>query len=239
MKGAFLALLLASAASAQTAPQPGFFVNMQNLWFDSEYATDFEYAPRFMLGYDDIVGARMRYWSFDHASQYSVSNNGGSIRRLDFDVIDLEATTRVGDILLSGGARIAHIDYNRHLFDPGQTIDEHEKTDLGGVTIAGEGRTNLVSVVAAVYGGRLSILQGDWSGDRTNGTNDDLNLQNETFVVPEAFAGLEARFTQFFTRFTVELQEWNGRARAGDFNQSPGGHDFGFTGYGFDLGWVF
>jgi hypothetical protein len=35
-----LALLVASTARAQNPPQPGFFVDMQFLWFDSPIVTD-------------------------------------------------------------------------------------------------------------------------------------------------------------------------------------------------------
>jgi len=109
---------------------------------------------------------------------------------------------------------------------------------FGGLTFAADGRTPIASVVSVVYGGRLSILQGDWSGHREGGALPSANLKNEKMLVPEVYAGIESTFGRVFTRFGIEFQEWNRRGRAGE-EMTSGGHDFGFTGYGFDLGYMF
>jgi hypothetical protein len=242
-------MLAAAAAWAQSPPQPGFFADLQMLWFDSEYNPERALAPRIVLGYDDVVGARVRYWGYDEASTLIVPIVGNSpgfdrSHRLDFDVIDLEALTHLrlnhSDFLFAGGARLAHIDHNQYnvmrLPNGDQVIESgnDEKTDAAGATFAGEGRTNLVSAVSAVYGGRLSVLQGDWQ----TGTS----FREELTTVTEAFAGAEVKFGRAFTRLTVEFQNWDGKARSGLYGfNNPGadGHDFTFTGYGFDVGWVF
>jgi hypothetical protein len=168
-------------------------------------------------------------------------------------VIDVEATTHIrrewSDFLLSGGARLAHIDHNRVETNSvyigptlhSETFSSYEKTDLGGVTLAAEGRTSLLPIASILYGGRLSMLQGDWQGDLSTtwwGTDPAYNLQNETFIVPEVFTGVEMRLGRAFTRLSIEFQDWQGRVRSGP-DGSTGGHDFGFTGYGVDLGYSF
>lgn len=248
-------MLLASTAHAQSTPTPGFFADAQVLWFDSEYNSDFELAPRFILGYDNDLGARVRYWTYDHDSFLNVPIVGASsgfdrTQRLAFDVIDLEGLTHIrwesSDVLVSGGARIAVIDHdvsqtNRNVIG-NQIIEETynatEGATFGGLTFAADGRTRIFSTISAVYGGRLSILQGDWSGRREAGLLPSANMKNETMLVPEVYAGIEATLGRYFTRFGIEFQEWNGRGRAGEA-MATGGHDFGFTGYGFDLGLVF
>jgi hypothetical protein len=162
--------------------------------------------------------------------------------RLDFDVTDIEALTHVrheySDILFSGGARIGHIDYNFYQVSRSpvngdivsSTTGGGYKMDLGGVTFAAEGRTLIFSSLSAVYGGRLSMLK----------VVDGGLSRNETFFVPEGFAGLEAQFGRAFTRVSMEFQEWNSRVRTGTaMLNNPTSQDFGFTGYGFDVGWVF
>ena len=227
----------ASAAHAQNPVEPGFFVDTQVLWFDSEITGDFELAPRFIAGYDNTVGMRVRYWTYDHAAE--VHRNHLTHQRLDFDVIDLEATTHIRweytDFQFAGGARIAHIDHTtyRPLSQPVPETD-FEKTTMGGITAAGEGRTHLfrtdVCGAAFVYGGRLSMLQGDWEG---NPGAASYNVQNDRFIVPEVFTGVEAHYGQVFARMTVEMQEWKGR------DVGLASRNYGFTGYGVNLGYSF
>ncbi len=236
--------LSASTAWAQNPPQPGFYVDSQVLWFDSRINDDFELAPRYVFGYDDAVGARVRYWSYDHGTLETIPLVGSISQRLDLDVIDLEATTHLrhggSDFVFSGGARIAHIDVNNY-FDTSITpTTRFEKSTMGGVTLAGEGRTNIVGDeqwgTAFVYGGRLSLLQGDWEGDDSSTLSDfELNVQNERFIVPEAFTGVEIRYGRAFTRLTVEMQDWQGSSSSNTLVF----HKFGFTGYGVDVGWSF
>lgn len=236
----FLLAMLPSIAFGQSPPQPGFFSAVQMLWFDSEFNADAELAPRVVFGFDDVVGWRARYWSYDHAASMNhpiVGNSWGFDRtvRLDFDVIDLEAMTHVrhehSDLLLSGGARIAHIDYNFFQLNRGlangnyeeNTWNSWQKNDPCGVTFAAEGRTLVVTNFSAIYGGRVSALK--------------------NFFVPEGFAGVEVQLGRAFTRLSVEIQEWDQRTRTGingaGQNNFGDGQNYGFTGYGFDLGWTY
>lgn len=258
-KAALLALLLTTAAAqAQNPPQPGFYFDTQVLWFDSPI-TDFhngsnaadesgqiELAPRFILGYDgDGIGARVRWWTFDRTARIYSPAILEADTTLTVDVVDLEATTHIrgetSDFLLSGGARIAAFGIDEHLVI--QDVTTFEKAVLGGVTLGGEGRTSIFANdlwgTAFIYGGRLSLLQGDWEGDRpyTPFVDTELNLQNERFIVPEVFTGIEAHYGRAFTRLTVELQQWEGK----EYDTYGGivGHNFGFTGFGFDMGYSF
>jgi hypothetical protein len=242
-----LIALAASTAWAQNPPQPGFFVDNQVLWFDSRLTDDFELAPRLVFGYDDAIGARVRYWSYDEGT-FEIFG-GGTLQernRLDFDVIDLEATTHLRreghDFLFAGGARIAHIDRNNNTIGVLSNTTTFEKTTMGGVTLAAEGRTSIFAAeswgTAFVYGGRLSLLHGDWEGDNSDTMTPDtgLNVQNERFIVPEVFTGVELHYGNVFTRMRVEMQDWQGGATE---TFTTVNHNFGFTGYGVDLGVTF
>src|SRR5829696_2681060 len=98
-------VLAASTARAQNPPQPGFFVDAQLLKFNSDIRESYELSPRYVFGYDDVLGARVRYWGYDHNTQWQ-EGIATNTNRLDFDVIDLEATTHVryegSDFLFAG-----------------------------------------------------------------------------------------------------------------------------------------
>jgi hypothetical protein len=231
---------LASVARAQNPPQRGFFADVQMLWFDSEVNDAFKLSPRFVAGYDDVVGARVRYWTFDNSGFNPIAavtrQDGFGFQSLDLDVVDLEATTHIrhdgSDFLFSGGARIAGIHW--HHFDSVVFHRLDEKTTLGGVTVAAEGRTTMLAREAwgsaFVYGGRLSMLEGEWSTLVGVPSFGDFGIQNERFIVPEVFTGVELNYGRLFTRLSVEMQDWRAESD---------GHNFGFTGYGFDLGYRF
>lgn len=225
-----LMALLASTSAAQNSPQPGLYADIQMLWFDSPIRDEnlgsdvrddsglTEFAPRFIIGYDDDLGARIRWWTFER----NTTLLGGSFTSTDvrqtFDVVDLEATTHVrwaaSDILLSGGARIAHIDRFEHYL--GGNFDIEQKATLYGITLAGEGRTKIYAHdlwgAAFVYGGRFSVLEGDWGGSMSRSVfiMPPPFPQNERFIVPEVFTGLEGNYGRAFTRLTVEMQDWTG-----------------------------
>jgi hypothetical protein len=247
------ALSLPSIVIAQNPPQPGWFVDTQFLWFNSpiKYLSSSpllrvydrpglaEVAPRFVVGYDDVVGARARWWSMDRTA--SPPDIGGTVygpSRFQLDVVDLEATTHIrhntSDFLFAGGARIAQININERAFEPWQTT--FEKGNLAGLTAAAEGRTNIFGTdiwsANFVYGGRLSLLSADWHGQSFSATfRQDIN--NDRYIVPEIFTGIEGCYRSAFTRLTVEMQDWRGSAEGQSW------HNYGFTGFGFDLGWRF
>ncbi len=159
--------------------------------------------------------------------------------RLQFDVVDLEATMHVRDtgwdFLVAAGARLAAIEADEAIVNGAPF---HEQGDFGGVTLASEGRRSLIAgnnwSANAVCGGRLSMLKGAWSGPLVpyNAT-DYYRDYNERYLVPEVFAGLEASYGHAFSRVTVEIQDWRGGTLG-----APR-HDYAFTGFGFDVGWTF
>jgi hypothetical protein len=250
-----LALLVASTARAQNPPQPGFFVDMQFLWFDSPIVTDFhdsqqfngtlfrdepglvEFAPRLIAGYDDVLGARVRWWTFDRATMIHGSGVVSN-EQFNFDVIDLEATTHLRrddfDFLLAGGARLASIERNVVYFEEWQTT--HEQGQFGGLTLAGEGRASIYANdtwgASLIGGARLSMLKGGWTGESFSASFRP-DWLNDRYTVPELFAGIEAHYGRAFSRLTVEMQDWRG-SDIGAFR-----HDYDLTGFGFDLGWSF
>jgi hypothetical protein len=248
-----LVVLVAEPAWAQNPPEPGFFADLQMLWFDSPIRGDdyvgtsntaqdaggfVEFAPRLIMGYDDTIGARVRWWTYDRSTVIDSPAFLAENKRLNFDVVDLEATTRVryggSDLLFAGGARIASIETDTVFPETDRMI--HEEAGLGGVTFAAEGRTGIFSNdiwgVSAVYGGRLSLLKAEWDGQATSAFyHQDTN--NTRYNVSEAFAGVEARYRRAFSRITVEMQDWEGDRRGLPH------HNYGFTGFGFDVGWSF
>jgi hypothetical protein len=181
---------------------------------------------------------------YDHEAEWRGGIPGTDTdRRLDFDVVDLEATTHIkhvwSDFQFAGGVRIASIE--SRIYSLPFDFTARESTTLAGVTMAGNGRTpiavNDTWGVAFIYGGRLSLLQGDWDGELSNNPNFQpaLNMQNERFIVPEVSTGVEVNYGRTFTRLSVEMQDWRGNA----YDGSTLGHKFGFTGCGFDLGVMF
>lgn len=222
MKRLFLLLaLLPAIARAQSPPQPGFFADMQALWFDSSIGGDLDFAPRFVLGYDNDVGGRVRYWTYGQSNLAP----GAEVReRLTLDAIDLEATTHLryeaADFVLSGGARIGQLSFSRDFLLFGTR--DARSLDFAGLTFAADGRTLLAGTetwrTSLVYGGRLSMLDGDWQGVA--------NTPRDRLIVPEVSTGVEAAYGHAFTRLTVEMASWDSRDRA----------RYNFTGWGFDLG---
>jgi hypothetical protein len=253
-----LVALFASSARAQNPPQPGFYFDTQFLWFESPVRDEFtppfrprdesgfvELAPRFIIGYDNDFGARVRWWTVDReATIFSVAVLPYH-KTYQLDVIDLEATTHLqhgsSDFLFSGGARIAELEWHQvfEVDPPGSVADptEHEEASFGGVTLAGEGRTGIYSTeswaTSFIYGGRLSLLDADWTGSSGFAPPFFPGGGNTRYIVPEVFTGIEARYGRAFTRLSFEMQDWRGNVPASVR------HSFDFTGLGFDLGFSF
>jgi len=121
--------------------------------FDNEYG----WGHRFILGYDtgDGIGARLRYWMFNHGNTTNPPPPLNSIN-IDMDALDAEVTLneqmRNWDILVTGGVRYARAEF----------------TDLGGILGAGagantyfEGYGPTVSLEATRDVGRFYVV-GDW-----------------------------------------------------------------------------
>jgi hypothetical protein len=173
----------------------------------------YEFSPRVTLGFRDTgkLDGRARYWSYDHDTR---SLAGGTLN-VEFDVLDLEGTYlflgQRSELLLASGLRMASID----LSEGGTTAG----ADLLGITLAADGRTCLCEIDNGLftwaYGGRLSILGGDWGGEAGNAFVTSLT-QDDNVIVHELHAGIDYavcyRDFDFHTRFGFEMQNWQSDA---------------------------
>lgn len=187
-------------------------------------------SPRFVLGYESAggLGARVRYWNYSRATRLIGQDDD---IRFELDVIDLEGTNHIQfhrtDLRLGGGLRLADVN----------TLDvdnDAAYNDMCGLTVAADLRTQFALLnnrVAAVYGGRISLLGGDWDGSTGH---DFINRSRDNnIVVHELYSGLEYRQNfggrNFFTRMVWEMQTWQ--------NDSMERADsFGFVGPSLQLG---
>jgi hypothetical protein len=111
-------------------------------------------------------------------------------------------------------------------------------TDLVGLTLAADGLTPLGMFpgghVGLVYGGRLSILGGDWGGE-TNAFIDE-KVRNDNVVVQELYGGVEIarciRAINVHARLLFEMQNWRSDVLAQDANIPS----IGFFGPGVQIG---
>ena len=147
----------------------------------------YELSPTYILGVRNLgaVDGRIRYWN------YSRNTNvlGDGDIRLKWDVADFEAVHRFegqrSSVDLSAGIRLAKI----RLRD-----DENAKSgsNLAGLTMAADGLTACHCMsegyYAWVYGGRLSLLGGNWSGDDDSAFVDH-HVSDDNVLVTELYAG--------------------------------------------------
>jgi hypothetical protein len=221
-----LLLLLSSTAYGQIYSDVDFLATeLQSPVLGTDW-DGFDFTTRIELGYEhNSYGIRARYWRYDESFDFSPDVPFG----IEFNVIDLEATKRMGDFLVSGGFRIA---------DESLSITQTEAdTTQFGVTFAAEGNSGLLGGecwgLSAVYGGRISLLQGDW--DWHPGISTTLQqigrFQNDAQQVLEGFAGLEAYYGHAFTRVALEMQNWESNAI-----ERRGWLDTGFTSIGTTVG---
>jgi len=195
----------------------------------------YELAPRFVVGYESAggVGARARYWTYGRTS--AILNEDADIR-FEFDVLDIEATSRFrtkrSELVLGGGFRFATVDINLD----GESVSNN----MPGLTFAADARTYICGDCkrewSAVYGGRFSLLGGDWDG-----SEDGLiePVRDDNVVTQELYAGVEyvERFgtCNVFTRLVFEMQNWHSDALA----QSAGADSIGLVGPGIHAGATF
>ncbi len=195
----------------------------------------YEWSPRFILGYEDAcgVGARLRYWRY---ANYSPEVGGGGGLRFDFNVTDIELTNRFQgrntDIVFAGGFRYASTD-----IEAGTGTDG---ADLIGLTMAVDLKTLLCcdcgSTWSWVYGGRVSILGGDWDG---NGPLIDTEVRDDNVMVYEMYGGVEYGCNycgnDIFARLAFEMQNWHSDV----LGSNSATDSIGFIGPGFHFGGTF
>jgi len=173
----------------------------------------YEFSPRFIAGFMGLgpIDGRVRYWLYGRETQ-TLGGDDEAIR-LEFEVLDLEGTHHFAgqrsEVVLAAGLRLANIELT-------DDDDADAGTDLLGLTLAADGRTQLGSFdagrLAWVYGGRLSILGGDWGGDEEHDLIEE-RVRDDNVVVHELYAGLEFarhyRNLQLRARLAFELQNWH------------------------------
>jgi len=194
----------------------------------------YQFSPRLILGFDGIgnLAGRARYW--DYGRDIEVLNDDKL--RLEFKVLDLEGTHRVvvhrTEVILAAGLRVAEI---------GITDDADEESDcnLAGLTMAADGNTALVAArggrLAWVYGGRLSLLGGNWAGeDDSQFVNE--RVRDDNVLVHELYAGAQFnrryRNLDLHARLVLEMQNWHSDVLAEDADVES----IGFVGPGIQLG---
>ncbi|HEX3600305.1 MAG TPA: hypothetical protein VHU84_09175 [Lacipirellulaceae bacterium] len=180
----------------------------------------YELSPRFILGLQGIgaVDARVRFW--DYGRTTNVLGDGNV--RLKLDVWDIEALHRFegkhSQLALSGGIRLAN-------FKLKDDAGESSEIDMIGLTMAADGLTKCNCIQNGycgwVYGGRLSLLGGDWGGD-DNSVLIDHQVRDDNVVVTELYAGAEVgrRFgnIEVHGRVVFEIQNWRSDVLAQDAN---------------------
>jgi hypothetical protein len=194
-----------------------------------------EFSPRASLAFRGLgnLDGRVRYWHF--GQEVDVLDNNGDVE-FRFNVFDIEATHqfsgRRSQITLGAGARLAGI----RLTD---TADLKSDADFFGLTLSADGMTPLGNFraghIGLVYGGRLSVLTGDWGGD-ANSQFVDAQARNDNMLVHELYGGVELarRFGAFdaHARLLFEMQNWKSDVLAEDSDIES----IGFFGPGLELG---
>jgi hypothetical protein len=194
----------------------------------------YEFSPRFILGLRGLgnMDGRVRFWHYDRNIEVNGTNNDVDFQ---FDVLDIEAlhrfAARRSEVTLAAGVRLAGI----HLTN---TNDEMCSTDLIGLTLAADGLTPLGLFpgghVGLVYGGRLSILGGDWGGE--NGAFIDDRVRNDNVLVQELYGGVEIarriRAMNVHARLLFEMQNWRSDVLA----EGADIQSIGFFGPGLQIG---
>jgi hypothetical protein len=233
-----------SARSAQ--PYSGCFADVQlnilrlHLMDGSvgKLSEKYELSPRFTIGFDGdgAIGGRVRYWIYDRQTPIL---NGGHIG-VELNVLDIEATHRYqisrSDIVVAAGLRWAALDLE-------DASEEEVGIDLVGMTLAADGHTPLCAFqkgqLAGVYGGRLSILGGDWGGSQNSSYFGNSPPQDDNVVVEGLYAGIQYatryRDCQLVARLAFEIQNWHSDALA----QNAGADSLGFLGPGVHVGAAF
>lgn len=215
-------------SSTATDSQPHLYGAADLLFFRTRFTNDavgklsetYELSPRFTLGVENLgdLGFRARYWLYGRDTN---SLSGGDIR-FELDVLDLEATHRIAgrrsQIDLSAGIRWAN-------FRLSDVENDQSATDLLGLTMAADGLTKCFTYSGGycglVYGGRVSLLGGDWGGD-DNSAFIDHRVRDDNMLVTELYAGAEiARKlgpANVHARAIFEIQNWRSDALAQEAN---------------------
>jgi hypothetical protein len=172
---------------------------------------DYQFSPRLTIGLRGVgnLDGRVRYWHYDRNSDLLGTDDDIRIR---FDVLDVEALHRFAwrrsELTLAAGVRLAGISLD-------DAEDEEASAQFIGATLAADGATHLVCFNGGhfgwVYGGRLSILGGDWGADDDSEFVDG-QTRNDNVLVHELYGGIEIakriRALNVHARLLFEMQNW-------------------------------
>jgi hypothetical protein len=201
---------------------------------DNKLSEEYEFSPRFIVGFTGLgsLDGRVRYWLYDRENEFL---SGDGSLRWELDVIDIEATHpfagKRSEVVLAAGVRLARIELTHNDLEAG--------CDLAGLTMAADGRTPLLKFKGGrlgwAYGGRLSILGGDWGGHPDH-LFVNQRVRDDNVVVHELYAGVELahcyRDIDLRAQFAFEMQNWHSDVLADNAE-----HDsIGFLGPGLRLG---
>ena len=221
-----------------------YYTQVELLWMRAhvneaavgKLSEQYEIAPRFVIGYEDNggIGTRVRFWTYGRTTP-NLTSPADAVR-FEFDVLDLEATSRFGndrsELVVGGGIRWADLKIGLD----GETV----VSEMPGITFAADLRSTLCrdcfSEWATVAGARWALLGGDWEG----GTGGFLNTDRDDNVnVTEIYGGVE--YVQHYCgydlygRLVFEVQNWHSDVAA----QTAGTDSISFIGPGLHLGMNF
>jgi hypothetical protein len=194
----------------------------------------YEFSPRFVIGFTDVgtLSGRVRYWIYGRGTNGLSDDDDVHI---DFDVWDVEATHLISgkrsEVMLAAGVRFANIEITDNETDAAGA-------DLVGLTLAGDGWTPLFTCEQGcfgwTYGGRFSILAGDWAGDDDSAVLDE-RVRDDNVLVHELYAGVGftkcCRGMDLNARLVFEMQNWHS-----DVLSDTADGTIGFVGPGVHVG---
>ena len=187
---------------------------------------------RTWLGYTfaNGVGARIRYWEFDH----SVANNlNVFLYELDAYVLDVELTySKVfgdeWDVVLSGGVRHLGIDETRVGLN---NFRRNVNSDLTGVVVGGEVGRRLIGGLRGYGIARASVLFGDALITDPNTT---IPIDSKSSFLWETQVGLEyrrdTRIGVLAWRVGAEVQYWDSVSYRENGSATPFTESIGLVG---------
>jgi hypothetical protein len=210
---------------ATTAPQGFHVAGDVEFLFYRVHVTDqvvgklsekYELSPRFTLDFRNIgpLDGRLRYWNYARDTNVS----GAADAHFEWEVFDIETVHyfegRRSQLALSAGIRFVDIE----IVDPN---DNEADSYMLGLTMAADGLTPVLRMrngyCGWVYGGRISILGGDWRSDAGSAFVNGRFRDDNTFV-SELYLGAEcARCcgrTTVRGRLLWDMQNWRSDALA-------------------------
>jgi hypothetical protein len=203
---------------------------------------DFEISPRITLGYvrGDGLGARIRYWYYDHDSSVSGLNRFGNpfaisveTYNIDVEVFDTIALNCNTDLEWALGLRWN--EFEERFSSPAAFLQEfNDFSGWGGIGSV-ELRRCVGERGALFLRARHGILMDDAEYDTDGTPGNQFESQDVVHAVTELAIGYQYTVPTcaggyYFLKAQAEWQNWANYDRLFFFNGSP---DVGFGGFGF------